>query len=77
MVDLARLFRERSATHVLDNPPSLLARIDKALSAALSRPQQDALGLRAAISALVGLRRNLFPDAEALPAIPVIEGALA
>ena len=75
MADLARLFRERTATHVFHQPPELLGRIDRALVGALGRPPGTAIS--AAISALVGLRRSLFPDAQALhlpPSAPAPQG---
>jgi uncharacterized membrane protein YccC len=76
MNDLAQLFRQRTATQTVDNPPALLERIDASLTRALAAPRDISAAQRSAISALVGMRRNLFPEAAVLttPA-PVTQGA--
>jgi uncharacterized membrane protein YccC len=66
MAALAQLFRQRTATQVVDNPPALLERIDASLTRALAAPRDISTAQRSAISALVGMRRNLFPEAAAL-----------
>ncbi len=82
MSELAQTFRQRSATQTVDNPPALLERIDASLTRALAAPSSISTAQRAAISALVGMRRNLFPEAAALTTpvaapmpVPVIQGA--
>ncbi|MDF1483902.1 FUSC family protein [Ramlibacter sp. H39-3-26] len=55
-------------------PPALLARIDAALSGALGAPDASP-EWRSAVTALVGLRRNLFPEAPA--ALTVSQGVAA
>ncbi len=75
MRDLERLFRERVDSRVVANPSSLLRRIDEALMAALGAEHRASPDGRSAISALVGLRRNLYPDAQpARPAAVAAEG---
>jgi uncharacterized membrane protein YccC len=65
MRQLARLFRDRTASHAAVNPASLLARIDGILATTLDGDRAIPPVRRAAVSALVGLRRNLFPAAPA------------
>jgi uncharacterized membrane protein YccC len=67
---LAQLFRERAAAHATANPPALLTCIDALLAASLDDTHPGAPELRSAISALTGLRRNLFPAAPALLTFP-------
>ena len=62
MQGVARLFRGRGAGHEDPPPPALLAELDGALAGVLEDAGADA---RAAITALVGLRRTLFPAAPA------------
>lgn len=76
MHELEHLFRERTASKASANPASLLKRIDEALQAALDVPGDASRKGRSAISALVGLRRNLYPDAPPVRAVAVLaEGA--
>jgi len=71
LADLAGWFRLRINGRLVSPPKGLLPVIDEVLVAALSTP--EVVG-HAAIAALVGLRRNLFPAA--LPILnPVQEGA--
>lgn len=78
LADIAAFFRGRAGGQGEGaRPPALLARIDAALSGALG-----ALGApdaspewRSAVTALVGLRRNLFPEAPA--ALTVSQGVAA
>jgi len=70
---VARLFRQRGAGRDGAPPASLLADFDGALARALSGDGRDT---RAVVTALVGLRRTLFPAAPAaLASAPT--GALA
>ena len=62
MQGVARLFRLRSAGGEGEPPQALLEQLDGALAGAL---QGDAVDSRAAVTALVGLRRALFPRAPA------------
>jgi hypothetical protein len=65
---LAVLFRGRSSGRPTTVPDGLLGDIDAALTAALTaapRASTDSAAARAAVTALVGLRRNIFPDAPA------------
>lgn len=73
MQGVARLFRRRAAGDANPPPQALLADLDVALDGAL----RDAGGsdTRAAVTALVGLRRTLFPRAPA--ALAPLTGALA
>ena len=64
MQGVARLFRRRGAGDADAAPPALLAELDGALSGALR--EDDGGDARAAITALVGLRRTLFPHAPAV-----------
>jgi uncharacterized membrane protein YccC len=64
LTDVSRLFRERAKSEDARGSPRLLAQIDDALGAVLdTREPSSADERRVAITALVGLRRNLFPDA--------------
>ena len=62
MQGVARLFRLRGAGDERQAPQTLLAELDGALAGALS---DDGADTRAAVTALVGLRRALFPRAPA------------
>jgi hypothetical protein len=62
MEGVARLFRRRGAGDEGQAPPVLLAELDGALEGALRGQGDDT---RAAVTALVGLRRALFPAAPA------------
>jgi hypothetical protein len=62
MQGVARLFRQRGAGHADAAPQALLSELDGALAGALEAAGGDA---RAAVTALVGLRRALFPAAPA------------
>ena len=73
MQGVARLFHERGAGHEGPPPATLLAELDVALEGVLS---SDAADTRAAVTALVGLRRTLFPGAPAALS-PLATGALA
>jgi uncharacterized membrane protein YccC len=83
---IARFFRQRGEGRMNPRPPSLLPQIDEALNAVLeARGNADAASSsssaspasRAAITALVGLRRNLFPDAPPMLASAPTQGASA
>lgn len=70
LADIAALFRGRVDGQGLGSrPPALLARIDAALTGALGAPDASP-EWRSAVTALVGLRRNLFPEAPAALAVP-------
>ena len=73
MQGVARLFRQRGAGQAGVPPEALLGELDGALAGALS---QDGADTRAAVTALVGLRRTLFPAAPAALS-PLPDGALA
>ncbi|UVH56533.1 FUSC family protein [Variovorax paradoxus] len=61
---VSRFFRQRSEGRMNPRPPGLLPQIDEALNAMLeARDTAASSTSRAAVTALVGLRRNLFPDA--------------
>lgn len=62
MQGVARLFRQRGAGRADAPPKALLADLDVALEGAL---EGDGADTRAAVTALVGLRRTLFPAAPA------------
>jgi hypothetical protein len=69
LASVAGFFRARGAGHMVERPATLLPLIDSTLTAILRLP--DATGAaRAAVTALVGLRRNLFPEAPAALAAP-------
>ncbi|RIX81238.1 FUSC family protein [Acidovorax cavernicola] len=59
---IARFFRQRGEGHMTPRPAALLPQIDEALAAVLAARDTSSAS-RAAVTALVGLRRNLFPDA--------------
>lgn len=67
--ELARWFRaHRAGTTNAEQGRRLLLRIDGMLGSALTTADRGNSGMaRQAIAALVGLRRNLFPDAPPLP----------
>ena len=72
--DIARFFRQRAGGRVAARPASLLARIDEALASMLGTAGASSADARSAVTALVGLRRNLFPEAppmRAASAVPV------
>lgn len=73
MTGVARLFRQRGAGRHEAPPAALLGELDGALAGALAQHGDDT---RAAITALVGLRRRLFPAAPAALE-PLTDGALA
>jgi hypothetical protein len=75
LADIATFFRGRAGGQGEGaRPPALLARIDAALSGALGAPDASP-EWRSAVTALVGLRRNLFPEAPA--ALTVSQGVAA
>jgi len=59
---IARFFRQRGEGRMTPRPAALLPQIDEALTAVLAA-RDTSTASRAAVTALVGLRRNLFPDA--------------
>ena len=72
--DIARFFRQRAGGRVAARPASLLARIDEALASMLGTAGASSADARSAVTALVGLRRNLFPEAPPMrvaSAVPV------
>ena len=73
MQGVARLFRLRGAGDERQAPQTLLAELDGALAGALGNDGSDT---RAAVTALVGLRRTLFPRAPAALS-PVANGVPA
>ncbi|AVQ82138.1 MULTISPECIES: FUSC family protein [unclassified Variovorax] len=79
---IARFFRQRGEGRMNPRPAELLPQIDEALNAVLDAvPDAPASGApaasRSAVTALVGLRRNLFPDAPPVLAGAPIQGASA
>ena len=61
---ISRFFRQRAEGRMNPRPPGLLPQIDEALDAVLgARDTASSAASRSAVTALVGLRRNLFPDA--------------
>lgn len=75
---IARFFRQRGEGRMNPRPAGLLPQIDEALNAVLSaRDAAASAGSRSAVTALVGLRRNLFPDAPPMQAVAPIQGASA
>lgn len=75
---ISRFFRQRGEGGTNPRPPSLLPQIDDALNAVLqARDTAASAASRAAVTALVGLRRNLFPDAPPLRASAPVQGASA
>lgn len=68
---ISRFFRQRAEGRMNPRPQGLLPQIDEALGAVLdARNTASSSASRSAVTALVGLRRNLFPDAP-----PVLAGA--
>ncbi|QNK71171.1 FUSC family protein [Variovorax sp. PAMC26660] len=68
---ISRFFRQRGEGRMNPRPADLLPQIDEALSAVLAtRDASTTAPSRAAVTALVGLRRNLFPDAPPMLAAP-------
>jgi uncharacterized membrane protein YccC len=63
---LTRLFRDRVRKPLAANPQAVLMQLDDALAATLTRGTVALAERRSAIAALVGLRRNLFPEANPL-----------
>lgn len=59
---ISRFFRQRGEGRMTPRPQGLLPQIDDALHAVLAARDTSSAS-RSAITALVGLRRNLFPDA--------------
>jgi uncharacterized membrane protein YccC len=63
LAGIAAFFRGRAEGQgELPRPPGLLAHLDAALAGALAAPEASP-EWRSAVTALVGLRRNLFPEA--------------
>jgi len=63
---ISRFFRQRAEGRMNPRPPGLLPQIDEALGAVLDArdtASSSSSASRSAVTALVGLRRNLFPDA--------------
>jgi len=61
---ISGFFRQRAEGRMNPRPPGLLPQIDEALGAMLdARDAASSAAARSAVTALVGLRRNLFPDA--------------
>ena len=65
--EIAALFRTRRVLPFAAQPAAVLPRLDSALDALVQAPANDD-PQRRALTALVGLRRNLFPDAP--PVLP-------
>ncbi|MCR6477953.1 FUSC family protein [Variovorax sp. ZS18.2.2] len=59
---ISRFFRQRGEGRMAPRPQGLLPQIDEALNAVLAARDTSSAS-RSAVTALVGLRRNLFPDA--------------
>ena len=75
---IARFFRQRGEGRMNPRPADLLPQIDEALNAVLGAPASAApAASRSAVTALVGLRRNLFPDAPPMLAGAPVQGASA
>jgi uncharacterized membrane protein YccC len=76
---IARFFRQRGEGRMNPRPADLLPQIDEALAAVLAaRDTASSAASRSAVTALVGLRRNLFPDAPPMRAgAAPIQGASA
>ena len=73
---IARFFRQRGEGRMTPRPQGLLPQIDQALDAVLAARDTSAAS-RSAVTALVGLRRNLFPDAPPTLAAVTPKGASA
>jgi uncharacterized membrane protein YccC len=67
---ISRFFRQRGEGRIAPRPQGLLPQIDEALGAVLAARDASSSASRSAITALVGLRRNLFPDAPPMLAAP-------
>jgi uncharacterized membrane protein YccC len=78
---ISRFFRQRAEGRMDPRPPGLLPQIDEALGAAMRSARTAAApssaAARSAVTALVGLRRNLFPDAPPLAAAASTRGVSA
>ncbi|MDH6167654.1 putative membrane protein YccC [Variovorax boronicumulans] len=73
---ISRFFRQRGEGRMTPRPQGLLPQIDEALNAALAARDTSSAS-RSAVTALVGLRRNLFPDAPPTLAAVLPQGASA
>jgi len=71
LASVAGFFRARGAGRMAERPANLLPLIDSTLTAILRLPDTTGAA-RAAVTALVGLRRNFFPEA---PAALAAQGA--
>lgn len=68
---ISRFFRQRGEGRMNPRPADLLPQIDEALGAVLAaRDASSSAASRSAVTALVGLRRNLFPEAPPMLAAP-------
>ena len=67
---IARFFRQRGGGRMAARPAGLLSQIDAALAAVLDARGAMPPDARSAVTALVGLRRNLFPEAPPMHAVP-------
>jgi uncharacterized membrane protein YccC len=76
MTEISRFYRDRHAPHGDQASPGFRSRLDGTLRAALEDRLATNSDRRHAITALVGLRRNLFPDAPAA-LVAFDEGVLA
>ncbi|QSI28876.1 FUSC family protein [Variovorax sp. RKNM96] len=73
---ISRFFRQRGEGRMTPRPQGLLPQIDEALNAVLAARDTSSAS-RSAVTALVGLRRNLFPDAPPTLAAVIPQGASA
>jgi uncharacterized membrane protein YccC len=73
---ISRFFRQRGEGRMAPRPQALLPQIDEALRAVLAARDTSSAS-RSAVTALVGLRRNLFPDAPPTLAAVIPQGASA
>jgi len=73
---ISRFFRQRGEGRITPRPQGLLPQIDEALNAVLAARDTSSAS-RSAVTALVGLRRNLFPDAPPTLAAVIPQGASA
>ncbi|MDQ0070081.1 putative membrane protein YccC [Variovorax boronicumulans] len=71
---ISRFFRQRGEGRMTPRPQGLLPQIDEALNAVLAARDTSSAS-RSAVTALVGLRRNLFPDAPPSLAAVIPQGA--
>ena len=76
MTGIGSLFCAREALREAAVPPTLLVQLDDMLQALLGQRIGPVTDVRAAITALVGIRRNLFPAAPAALA-PSVSGTLS